>query len=78
MLFFGLDVDKRSLAATVLDQESLRKSMKTAYDPKAFVQYLAKHFAGRRIALAYEAGPTGFGLYDALVEAGLRLAVWRI
>jgi len=69
-LFAGLDVDKHSVATTVLKHEALVKSMKMPYDPNAFVQYLAKHFAGKRIALVYEAGPTGFGLYDALGESG--------
>jgi len=69
-LFAGLDVDKHSLAVTVMNHEALVKSMKMPYDPEAFGQYLAKHFAGQRIALAYEAGPTGYGLYDALVASG--------
>ena len=69
-LFAGLDVDKHSVATTVMKHEALVKSMKMPHDPNAFVQYLAKHFAGKRIALVYEAGPTGFGLYDALTAAG--------
>ena len=69
-LFAGLDVDKHSLATTVMKHEALVKSMKMPYDPNALIQYLAKHFGGQRIALVYEAGPTGFGLYDALTAAG--------
>jgi transposase len=29
-----------------------------------------KHFPGQRLAFVYEAGPTGFGLYDELMAAG--------
>jgi transposase len=68
-LFVGLDVDKHSLAVTLMNEESLVKSMKMPFDPQALVHYLAKHFAGQRLALAYEAGPTGYGLYDALVAS---------
>jgi len=74
-LFVGLDVDKHSLAVTILDLESLVKCMKMPYHPNAFVQYLQKHFAEKRIALVYEAGPTGFGLYDTLTRSGYRCLV---
>jgi transposase len=38
-----------------------------AYDAKPLLNYVRKHFAGQRVAFAYEAGPTGFGLHDELV-----------
>jgi transposase len=31
------------------------------------LNYVRKHFPGQRVAFAYEAGPTGFGLHDELV-----------
>jgi transposase len=31
------------------------------------LNHVRKHFAGRKVAFAYEAGPTGYGLYDGLV-----------
>jgi transposase len=39
------------------------------------LNYLGKHFADRKIALAYEVGPTGLGLYDDLTAAGHRCLV---
>jgi transposase len=32
------------------------------------VNYVRKHFPGQRVAFTYEAGPTGFGLHDELVQ----------
>jgi transposase len=32
------------------------------------LNYVRKHFPGRRVVFAYEAGPTGFGLHDDLVR----------
>jgi len=34
------------------------------------LNYVGKHFTGERLAFVYEAGPTGFGLYDELVAEG--------
>jgi len=34
------------------------------------LNYVRKHFSEERLAFVYEAGPTGFGLYDELVAAG--------
>ncbi len=31
---------------------------------------MRKEFSEKRIAFAYEAGPTGYGLYDDLIEEG--------
>lgn len=28
------------------------------------INYTKNHFTGKRAAFAYEAGPTGYGLYD--------------
>jgi transposase len=34
------------------------------------LNYVGKHFRGKKIAFAYEAGPTGWGLYDSLTSQG--------
>jgi len=39
------------------------------------VNYVRKHFADQKIAFAYEAGPTGWGLYDGLVAQAYRCLV---
>lgn len=69
-IFGGLDVDKKSIATTFVDHGILLKSMNLPYDCKNLLNYTKKHFKGKRVAFAYEAGPTGFGLYDELTTLG--------
>lgn len=68
-IFGGLDVDKKSMAVTFTDHGSLRKSFKLPHSGSALLNYTRKHFSGQRVAFVYEAGPTGFGLYDELTAA---------
>ncbi|MDM7912242.1 MAG: IS110 family transposase [Methanotrichaceae archaeon] len=74
-LFVGMDVDKRSAAVTLSNDAGQMKSLKMGYDPQATISYVRQRFPGRRAIFAYEAGPTGFGLHDALVEAGYKCLV---
>jgi transposase len=74
-LFVGLDVDKSRIAVTMTDHERLLKSFQMPYCSEDLLHYLDKHFAGSQIALVYEVGPTGFGLYDDLTAAGHRCLV---
>jgi transposase len=69
-VFGGLDVDRRSLAATFADHDGLMRSLRLPYSASQLLSYVRKHFPGQRLAFVYEAGPTGFGLYDELVAAG--------
>jgi len=69
-VFIGLDVDKHSIAATMVDYHGHKKSIKMPNDSTALLNYTRKHFGNKRIAFAYEAGPTGYGLYDNLRAAG--------
>lgn len=65
-VFAGLDVDKRSMAATFATHQGVVRSVRLPYGVQPLVTHVRKHFAGQRIAFAYEAGPTGYGLYDGL------------
>ncbi len=69
-VFAGLDVDKNSIAVTFSDHTALLRSLRMPYSAEHLLNYTRKHFAGRKIAFAYEAGPTGFGLYDCLTAQG--------
>ena len=69
-LFVGLDVDKKSICVHTAGWEGFRKRFSMPYEPDRLVAYLGKHHPGWRIVCVYEAGPTGFGLYDALSQAG--------
>jgi len=64
--FIGLDVDKNSFSYTVQDKFQLIKSKKMPSNPEHLYNYINKHFNHKNVICAYEAGPTGFHLYDYL------------
>jgi transposase len=68
-IFVGLDVDKKKMALTCTDHGSLHRSLNMPNNARQLLNYTRKHFAGQRVAFVYEAGPTGFGLYDELTAA---------
>jgi transposase len=70
----GLDVHARSVAAAAIDGvtgELFQERLTPSYD------HIASWLRDRPgpVAVAYEAGPTGFGLYRHLAEAGIRCEV---
>jgi transposase len=69
-VFVGLDVDKNSLSVTVVDHMTLTRSLRMPCLSDNLLGYIHKHFPSQKVAFAYEAGPTGFGLYDDLTAAG--------
>lgn len=69
-LFCGMDVDKRSISVTFVSHEGFVRSLKIPHDSGNLIQYVRRRFPEKRIAFIYEAGPTGFGLYDDLVGRG--------
>ena len=66
-VFCGLDVDKRSLSVSFTNHQGFLRSLRMPYKVDHLVTYVRKHFGGKKIAFAYEAGPTVYGLYDGLV-----------
>lgn len=69
-IFIGMDVDKRSIALTHMDHLGLEKSLKMAYKSDIVLSFVRNHFSDKRAAFVYEAGPTGFGLFDDIAAAG--------
>lgn len=69
-VFVGMDVDKRSIALTQVDHLGIERSVSMPHEGATLLSYVGRHLRGRRIAFVYEAGPTGFGLYDTLSQAG--------
>ena len=67
-VFAGLDVDKRSISVTFSNHQGFIRSMRIPYKVEHLVNYVRKHFAEQKVAFAYEAGPTGYGLYDGLKD----------
>lgn len=66
--FIGIDVDKKSFSFTVKDNYTMNRSKKIPAKPKQFYEYIQKHFKGKQVLCAYEAGPTGFHLHDYLTK----------
>ena len=67
-VFAGLDVDKKSMSVVFADHDGGQRALRMANKAGPLLNYVRKHFAGQRVAFAYEAGPTGFGLHDELVR----------
>ena len=65
-VFAGLDVDKKSISATFTDHQGFLKSLNMPYKVDHLVNYVRKHYPDKKVVFAYEAGPTGYGLYDGL------------
>ncbi len=70
----GLDVHARSVAAAAIDGvtgELFQTTLTPAHD---HIRGWIRELPGP-VAVSYEAGPTGFGLYRALSAAGIRCEV---
>jgi transposase len=70
----GLDVHARSVAAAAIDGvtgELVQAKLTPSHD---HIRSWIAELAGP-VAVAYEAGPTGFGLYRSLTQAGIRCVV---
>ena len=66
-IFAGLDVDKRSISVTFTNHQGFIRSLRMPYNVEHLLNHVRKHFGNQKVAFAYEAGPTGYGLYDGLV-----------
>jgi transposase len=66
-VFAGLDVDKRSMSVTFSNHQGLIRSLRMPHKVEHLLNYVRKNFPDQKIAFAYEAGPTGYGLYDGIV-----------
>ena len=74
-VFSGLDVDKKSISVTFTNHQGLIRSLRMPYNVEHLVNHVRKHFPDQKVVFAYEAGPTGYGLYDGLVAQGYRCLI---
>ncbi len=75
-VFAGLDVDKKSISVTFINhQQGFIRSLQMPYSVEHLLKHVRKHFAEQKVAFAYEAGPTGYGLYDGLSAQGYNCMV---
>ena len=70
-VFAGLDVDKKSISVTFTTHQGLIRSVHMPSKVEHLLSYVHKHFGEQKVAFAYEAGPTGYGLYDELEAEAL-------
>lgn len=69
-LLFPMDVDKKRIHLAVMNKERLIRKITLPYDPINLLNYVRNSFPGQRGIFVYEAGPTGYGLYDFLIDKG--------
>lgn len=62
----GIDVDKKSFSFTIKDEHPMMHSKKIPASAEQLYNYMQNNYPGKRILYAYEAGPTGYYLYDYL------------
>src|ERR1700756_3647234 len=75
-VFAGLDVDKKSISVTFSDhQRGFIRSLNMPYSAEHLVKHVRKHFVDQKVAFVYEAGPSGYGLYDGLSAQGYKCLV---
>ena len=74
-VFAGLDVSKKSISATFTNRQGFIRSLQMPYRVESVLNHVRKHFADQKIAFVYEAGPTGYGLYDGLAAQGYRCLI---
>jgi transposase len=67
-LLFPMDVDKKRIHAVIFNKQRAIQNITFPYDPSNLLHYVLRRFPGQRILFVYEAGPTGYGLYDYLKD----------
>lgn len=67
-VLIGIDVDKKSFSFTAEDRNVMSRSKKIPSSPEKLYNYINNTFGNKRVLCAYEAGPTGYNLYDYLIQ----------
>lgn len=68
--FIGIDVDKNKFSFTAVKDDAMKLSKTIPSNPEQLYNYVCKHYPGKQVLYAYEAGPTGYYLHDYLVSKG--------
>ncbi len=70
-VYVGIDVDKKSYSVSFKHrQKPVYKSLKMPSNPSTLISYFKKRCPEAKILYNYEAGPTGYHLYDSLKAYG--------
>lgn len=65
-IFVGIDVDQKSFAFTVKDQNQMNQSHKIPARAENLYRYIQHTYDNKRVICAYEVGGTGYHLHDYL------------
>ena len=75
-VFAGMDVDKKRIVVTFSNhRQGFIRSLHMPYSAEHLLKHVRKQFAEQKVAFVYEAGPTGYGLYDRLSAQGYNCLV---
>jgi transposase len=75
-IYVGLDVHKKSWAVSIYVENIYYKSFSISPpSSKVLIEFLEKNFIGGRYHVVYEAGFSGFWIYDELTEKGINCIV---
>jgi len=66
-IYIGNDVDQNNFSLTIRERYRLIMTKKMPAKPQELYNFIRNQFPGRSVIVGYEAGPTGFGLYDYLI-----------
>lgn len=67
----GIDVHKKRWSVCIMIGPKVFKEFSQESDSGQLIIHLERNYPGAKIQCAYEAGFSGFGLYEALVESGI-------
>ena len=70
-VLIGIDVSARTYSVNTRTHHTMNKTLTMPAKPEYLGNYIAKMYNNKRVICAYEAGPTGFGLYDHLSKRGV-------
>ncbi|MBC8553468.1 MAG: IS110 family transposase [Candidatus Brocadiales bacterium] len=74
-IFIGIDVHNKSWAVSIRTEQFEHKAFNQPPDPEVLAKYLKRNFPRATYHAAYEAGHTGFWIYDKLVSLGVECSV---
>jgi len=67
-IYIGNDVDQKSFSLNIRGRYQQMMTKKIPAEPEQLYNFICRQFSGHNVVVGYEAGPTGFGLYDYLVS----------
>jgi len=70
-IYTGIDVGKKAKSVTILTEQFEHKTFSQPPVPQTLVGYLRRNFPEAHYLCAYEAGISGFWIYDALTKLGV-------